>query len=133
MCERAPVRARRTRLLVEGAKGVFSCQKGASAGEGMLHLLRRAPSRTKRSSFCIRRAPSLVERRSFGAKIDPGLRYSSKDEKGHHSAFGAGAPVSIGEGLPAPPAPPPSGSTPVYIPQGNGTAGKPARKNAHFY
>ena len=55
-------------------------------------------------------ADSLVERRpynTFDAKIDPRLRYSSKeDEKGHPCAFGAGAPVPIGEGLPAPAAPP---------------------------
>ena len=63
----------------------------------------------KRASFRFRRAPSLAERRpynAFGVKIDLRQRYSAnKDENWHHSSFGAGVPVPIGEGLPAPAAP----------------------------
>ena len=60
----------------------------------------------ERALFRFRRALSLAGRRpynAFGAKIDIRLRYLAKgDENWHLCAFGAGAPVSIGEGLPAP-------------------------------
>ena len=63
----------------------------------------------ERAPFRFRRATSLAGRRpynAFGAKIDLGLRYlANGDENWHHCAFGAGALVSIGEGLPAPAAP----------------------------
>ena len=63
----------------------------------------------ERVPVLFRRAPSLAGRRQYnalGAKIDIGLRYSANgDENWHHCAFGAGAPISIGEGLPAPAAP----------------------------
>ena len=57
-------------------KDAFSCQTGASAGEGAPYLLRRVTSWTKRARSLIRRAHSLAERRThnaFGAKADPGL------------------------------------------------------------
>ena len=116
-------------------KDTFSCQKGAFAGRRGAISTKRAPSSAKRricgpewrlcwlegrrifpewrrrgqiTLYCIRRAPLLAGRRpynAFGAKIDPGLSYSAN---GHFRpcAFGARAPVSIGEGLPAPAAPP---------------------------
>ena len=63
----------------------------------------------ERALFRFRRAPLLAQRRpynTFGAKIYLGLRYSAnEDENKHHCGFDAGAPVSIGEGLPAPAAP----------------------------
>ena len=96
-----------------GQKDAFSCQKGASAdGRG-------APSKI---NICFegcrhgrKGRPFVSEVRlarrhtynAFDAKIDPGLRYSANgDESWRPCAEGAGASGSIGEGLPAPAAPP---------------------------
>ena len=118
---------------VIGEKALFRDRRASLLEGGAPYLLRRAPSWAKGAPFPIRRVTLLAGSHPynvFGVKIRQWLRHSRMETKigapapSAHGcefsfpaaifislcqrrpcAFGAGAPVSIGEGLPAPAAP----------------------------